>query len=58
MSGAPSSSLALRLTAFALLVVFFQIRAQRQIMRNARQSDPGQPDTTGGPEATGADAGA
>ena len=40
------------------LVVFFQIRAQRHIMRNARQSGPGQPDTTRGPEATGADAGA
>jgi membrane-associated protein len=40
------------------LVVFFQVRAQRQISRNARQSGPGQPDTTRGTEATGADAGA
>ncbi len=40
------------------LVVFFQIRAQRHIMRNAGQSGPGQADATGGAEATGADAGA
>ena len=46
------------------LVVFFQVRAQRQISRNARQSGPGQPDatrgtdTTRGAGATGADAGA
>ncbi len=40
------------------LVVFFQVRAQRHIMRNARQAGPGQGDTTRGPEATGADAGA
>ena len=40
------------------LVVFFQVRAQRQISRNARQPGPGQADTTRGAEATGADAGA
>ena len=40
------------------LVVFFQVRAQRQISRNASQSGPGQADTTRGAEATGADVGA
>jgi membrane-associated protein len=40
------------------LVIFFQVRAQRHIMRNARQAGPGQADTTRGAEATGADAGA